>query len=198
MPTGYTAKLMEKGQSFPEFVMTCARSFGALITMRDDPMDAEIPEKFEPSPYYKNALADAHAEFARLRDMSPEEQLAYGEKAKADTIAKEIEWLARDTEENVRLQMMEARVKEWEPPTPEHVELKNFMLQQLDISKRDTGYIKRYLAEAQAKEPMQYYRDALAKAERSIKYHTEEMAKEQERMEGRTEWVRQLRESLKN
>lgn len=44
MPTGYTADLMEKGMEFKPFVLQCARAFGALITMRDDSLDAPSPK----------------------------------------------------------------------------------------------------------------------------------------------------------
>ena len=44
MPTGYTYDLYDgKDIEFPDFVMKCARAFGALIEIRDDPMDAAIP-----------------------------------------------------------------------------------------------------------------------------------------------------------
>jgi hypothetical protein len=35
MPTGYTDKIKD-GISFEEFVLSCARQFGACISMRDD------------------------------------------------------------------------------------------------------------------------------------------------------------------
>jgi hypothetical protein len=35
MPTGYTAELIEKGMEFNDFVLTCARAFGACIELRD-------------------------------------------------------------------------------------------------------------------------------------------------------------------
>ena len=50
MPIGYTSKLHDGDQPFNEFIMSCARAFGALVTMRDDPNDAPIPE-FEVSEY---------------------------------------------------------------------------------------------------------------------------------------------------
>ena len=36
MPTGYTDKIKD-GITFKEYAMGCARAFGALITMRDNP-----------------------------------------------------------------------------------------------------------------------------------------------------------------
>lgn len=49
--------------TFPEFAMRCARNFGALIMMRDEPLDAPIPEKFEPSGYYKKEYEKAKAAY---------------------------------------------------------------------------------------------------------------------------------------
>lgn len=48
MPTGYTADVQSgKVTDFAEYAMNCARAFGALVLMRDDPSDADIPERFE-------------------------------------------------------------------------------------------------------------------------------------------------------
>lgn len=67
MPTGYTAKLHNgEEQTFPEFVMSCARAFGALITMRDDPADAEIPDEFKPSDYHVRELEKARERLSEV------------------------------------------------------------------------------------------------------------------------------------
>jgi len=87
MPTGYTAKLMESGQTFQDFVMQCARAFGACVMMRDDPMDAPIPERFEPSDYNVKRLAEAKAELVKLQAMTNDEKIAFGESKKAESIA---------------------------------------------------------------------------------------------------------------
>ncbi len=91
---------------------------------------------------------------------------------------------------------MAAQVKAWNPPTDDHRELKNFMSQQINISKIDLGYIQNFLAEATEKPATAYYVAAVSEAAQSIKYNTEENAKEIERANGRTEWVRQLRASI--
>lgn len=41
MPTGYTDAIKD-GISFNQFILSCARAFGALITMRDEP--SSVPE----------------------------------------------------------------------------------------------------------------------------------------------------------
>lgn len=54
MPTGYTSPLYEgKEISFEQFALRCARNFGALVMMREEPLDTPIPEKFNPCEYCK-------------------------------------------------------------------------------------------------------------------------------------------------
>ena len=60
MPTGYTAKIAD-GQTFEEFILSCARAFGALVEMRDEPADAPIPEEFKPSAYHTTQIGVARA-----------------------------------------------------------------------------------------------------------------------------------------
>lgn len=63
MPTGYTVEVTDGTVTeLRPFIMKLARGMGALVTMRDHPMDAEIPEKFEPSDYHKVKLAEAQEE----------------------------------------------------------------------------------------------------------------------------------------
>ena len=40
MPTGYTAIIEDDPNcTFEQYLMRCARAFGATVTMRDDPLD---------------------------------------------------------------------------------------------------------------------------------------------------------------
>lgn len=196
MPTGYTAELMEKGMEFKPFVLQCARAFRALIEMRDDPMDAEIPEKFEPDDYNIKGLARATQEHQRLQGMTDEEKIAFGIQAKEEDVISYQKSLARATAENERLDGMARQVKAWIPPTSDHEGLKQFMLDQIDISMNDLPYAKKNIQEAEERSPMFYYASAVSSAEWGVKYHIKEGNKEQERAESRTEWVKQLRMSL--
>lgn len=196
MPTGYTATLMEKGQTFETFVMTCARAFGALINMRDDPLNAPIPKKFEPSKHYVDSLAAAQQEAGRLARFSKVRQLDFGAKKRTERIKQTKGWIAKETLENKRIDGMVAKVTGWMPPTTEHEELKTFMLQQLKISRNSVGYNMLELAKAKDRTAMDYYQLALGEAERNITYYEEQLQKEIERAGTRTEWVAQLRKSL--
>jgi hypothetical protein len=67
MPTGYTAAVADGTiTEFPDFAMQCARAFGTLVLMRDEPQDAAIPEKFEPAGRDKGAMLFHESKFALI------------------------------------------------------------------------------------------------------------------------------------
>src|SRR5438128_1642271 len=71
MPTGYTAELHDKGQSFEEFVWTCARAFGGLLHMREDDLNAPLRLHAEEGRNYgAETLKEEQAELERLRKLS--------------------------------------------------------------------------------------------------------------------------------
>lgn len=73
MPSGYTSDIYEgKDISGKDFILKCARAFGATIMMRDEPLDKEIPV-FEPSTYYIEVLEKAKNELEKYKKMSTEE-----------------------------------------------------------------------------------------------------------------------------
>ncbi len=194
MPTGYTAELMEKGETFKAFIMRCARFF--IVTMRDDSMDTPIPKKFEPSDYYAKQIEESKEELIKLQAMNDEEKLIFGKAEKDADIKQKEERLAKEQAENKRLMDMEAQIKAWIPPTLEHKGLRDFMLDQIKISKHDLTYVNKYLMEAKEKSTLAYYIVALSESVRNIQYYTEENVKENERINGRNEWIRKLRESI--
>jgi len=96
MPTGYTAAVQDGTiKTLSEYAMSCARAFGATITMRDEPSDAVIPDEFTPSPYHKDAIVRAKEDIDAWSEMTEvQRDEAYGEyclqvsKDYQDTIAK--------------------------------------------------------------------------------------------------------------
>lgn len=196
MPTGYTAKLMEQGQTFEEFVLTCARAFGALVMMRDESPDAPIPEAFEPSDYYALSVAGAKERLAELRAMTPAEQDAWAEAKRAEGITYHDDCIKRYREQNARLADMAARVSKWQPPTPDHQDMKTFMLDQISISKEETGYHEVAKAQLAAKSPAQIYTDALVEATQSLARSEKNEREEIDRVNKRNAWVKALRDSL--
>lgn len=200
MPTGYAATLVEKGQTFQEFALTCARAFGACIEMREEPLDVPIPDEFTSSAltYHQGRIASAKEELQRLAAMTPEQQLAFGEGRKREEVRLAENYLAKNRAENERLMNMRAKVEAWTPPTDNHQGVKVFMLEQIGLSLNDCQYAADRLKQAEAADPMGIYTSALEVAKRDIAYHTKEASTDQERAVGRTQWVRDLRASLQD
>ena len=195
MPTGYTAKLVQSGQTFQEFVMTCARAFGALITLRDD-MTGTIPEKFEQTDYYEKKIRESRDKLSHLYEMDKEAMERHGETLKNEEITNYKKYIQNITKENRRLGAMKVQVKNWIPPTPDHVELKNFMLQQIEISKTDLQYYQDALQIAESTSVQKYFWDSLSKCTNDIKYSIEENLKEIERVNNKNKWLKELRDSI--
>lgn len=197
MPTGYTAELMEKGQSFETFVMGCARAFGACIMMRDNPSDTPIPDEFKPSEYHRNSLDKHIAEASRLEAMTNQERIRYGTEKRDAAIKRYREYLQKYDDENARLLEMKAKVLNWPPPSSDHAELKKFMLQQIEVSMNKGDYWKEEIAKMEVAAPYEIYAAAAEDEYRGIEYARNEHREELKRTASRNNWIRLLRESLK-
>jgi len=194
MPSGYTSEIAN-GITFERFALGCARAFGALIIMRDDPKDAPIPEAFEPSPHYAQWLRAAEAERDRLREMTNDQIRDAAAQAHKTAHAK---WKKRKAErEDLRqkYETMLAQARAYVPPSPEHVEFKNFMVSQIEQSIA-FDCDKRWDNEPQPVDHMEWHRKQTEEAVRKVAQYAEEHAKEIERTNQRNTWIRLLRESL--
>jgi hypothetical protein len=171
---------------------------GACITMRDDSLDTPIPVKFEPSDYHLKALQDAVDALCEQDKMTTEEAWNESRRKCRATIRKGIEGMKKQQELRKKYEDMLAQVNAWVPPSPDHVEFKKFMIQQITSSIEWDCNGDYYLRESVAK-PLsgkKYLREMKERAVRDIVYHNEENKKEIERAADRTRWVNQLRDSL--
>jgi len=199
MPTGYTAQLCKEEQSFEEFALDCARNFGATITMRDEPRYTPIP-KFEASTYHKDALLLAEKEKARLDSLSIEEWEVAAKKDLESKRIASIAYIEKQDKVKLRLLKMKQKVEDWRPPSGDHINMREFMLSQLETTMKYDGNSERE-QEALAAMPSEPDYSAWAANTRfinskSIKYHEEQYAEELERTEERNKWVSQLKDSL--
>ena len=135
MVTGYTAPVaFGDVTEFKEFALLCARAFGALFDLKEEPLDVPIPEKFEPSSTnWESALLNEERVFW-LRKLSPEEVEEEWLKDKSRRAKKREEHAAKVAKENERLRAMLRKVEAWEVPSPHHSGLKVFMKEQLEMS----------------------------------------------------------------
>lgn len=195
MPNGYTATLHAQAQDFDEFVLGCARAFGALIEMRDLPSDAPIPDQLAISPHYEQRVETARARLAELGEMTALEieVAAAAAHHRANTAWTDVQMSKVATE--ARYRDMYAQVAQWNPPSPDHVELKEFMLEQLARS------IEWDCSLSQWKEPLpvpptEWHRGETRRAGEELEQAVAGLKAEQERVAGRNQWVKQLRQAL--
>ncbi len=205
MPSGYTAPIVEKNLTFKQFVMLCARAFGACISMRDDSLDAEIPEKIEPmSTYHKDQLAKSKEELETLLAITTKKaKEQWAKKRLKQEIATTKKYKKEDDkrDDSNKYQAMLEKVIAWTPPSEDHRELKKFMENQIkETIKFDSHstYWSDQLAalERKLENPLAYFNERVEKVKQDIKYHTEHWQKEVEQAERATRWLQQLRESL--
>lgn len=197
MPTGYTAAIADD-ITFNDFVMSCARGMGALVMMRDEPMDAPIPERFEPSDYHTKKIAEAAAALDRLTGMTEAEAEQAANDAHEAAIAAQAAAIQRNDTLREKYRAMLAKVEAWQSPSEDHDGFKKFMVEQITGS-IDLDCDNRYYRKQKHTKltGAKWRTQEEAKARKNIAYHEAENAKEIERTEARNTWLRQLRESLK-
>lgn len=196
MPTGYTSDIYAgKKVSFQEFALNCARAFGALIELRDSPRDAKIPNEFKPSDYHTKELKEANKKLNQAQEFSDTEIGVLAKQDYEKSLESYNEYKQKGLELKGRYEEMLTHVEAYQAPSPDHIEFKNFMVEQLKNSiKYDTNY---HGERPNLKTPEEWRKDEIKSATWSINYHSEEHAKEVEWCAEKTEWVRKLKESLK-
>lgn len=196
MPSGYTADIYEgKEVKGTDFILKCARAFGAAVTMREEGLDVEIREV---------VYDDWHLERAKRS----EEKLAIAKAMSHDEIEAMLESKYQlqltSYEENIeRRKAMRERyartlfeVDQWQPPSAEHAKLKEFARSQLlESMAYDCGvdYFEpptRQTVEEWKKTEIAYLKkDIIASKTRSDEQRAE--------VDKRNKWIRDLKESLK-
>jgi len=207
MPSGYTAPIAEKNLTFPQFAMLCARAFGACISMRDDPLDAPIPEKVEPmSTYHKEHIAKSEEELKTLLAIkTKKDKEAWAKRKLKREIATAKKYKEDDEKKNdmSKYKAMLEQVRDWTPPTTDHEDFKKFMIDQLDQTIRFDGSGSTYWSDQleslkkKLDDPLAYFNEEVQKARDEVEYHKRHWAEDLARAENATRWLRNLRDSLK-
>lgn len=194
MPTGYTCVITENPEiTFAQFALRCARAFGALIEMRDDPLDAAVPTEFEEDEWHLRELLKAEARARELEVMTLEQASEQNDIAHAGHLKSWLEAQKRYDEENALYRAMLSKVEAWTPPTKDHEGLKKFMAEQITVSMHTYEWEKPTKGT-----PQEWLNQARERAARDVAYHAEHWKKERENVTQRTAWVRDLRASLSN
>jgi hypothetical protein len=194
MPTGYTASIKD-GVSFKEFASQCARAFGALVELRDEPLSSKLPDEIKVSDYYLRQIRDTTAELEALENipLKDAEEKAQTEYKAAIAHNKEYAESKKDLKKKYNAMLKDACA--WTPPSKDHQGLKDFMIEQLKES------IRVDCSDYAPNEPIlltgeQWLYKKQQSLKKSLNYHIAEYGKEQTRTAERNEWIRQLKESL--
>ena len=195
MPTGYTAELNDGKQvTFPEFAMKCARAFGALVEMRDDSLDAPIPDEFHPSNYHLDSIETAKKHLGEVKKWSNVRAEREAKKAFNDEVRSNKEHDEKNMQAGRAYITMLKQAGKWVPPTKDHEGLKSFMIEQLAESLQfDCLHAQTMPQRLSGK---QFQTQRIKSLRWDIAYHTEKHADEMRRAREKSEWVRDLRHSL--
>lgn len=198
MPTGYTAPIAD-GITFKEYAMGCARAFGALIMMRDEPQNAEIPEAFKASTYHKDAIEKAAMELKELLAMDHAIAAAKAKESHQKHIDYHTEAIAKDEALAAKYKAMLAEVEAYESPSPDHDNFKKFMADQITESIKfdcSLNYHREAIESAKLMSGAEWILSEKRRLDDSMEYHKREHQKELDRTNERSEWVKKLRDSL--
>ena len=204
MPTGYTSYIKDgKITSGKEFLKLCTRAFGIAIDLKEESLDVPTPSHFEPHPYYEKAYKDSLSSREKAYSMTFEEVKEdiiskYNDnKGRAEKILEEYK------DEDKKYLKVREEVEKWNPPTPEHENLKKFCLEQIDMSLNTTLY---EWCEKDINKELDTSEDTIRKYIDNLKDYADEKLKrayknwqeELRRVEEKNLWMRQFLDSLEN
>jgi hypothetical protein len=198
MPTGYTWGVSNGSiTSEKEYILQCARAFGATIMMRDEPLSTPIPDEFPLSSYHSEKLNQLNVELEEVNKLSDAEIEERIELENWNAIESNKRYRNENEVENKRYEDMLIKVNEWNPPTEEHVSLKKFCIDQIiESTKWQTDLDKFYPLEIPKLNPEEWKINRIERINKDILYHTRHHEEEVARTKNRNVWIQQLRESL--
>lgn len=205
--TGYTNELVEKNLDFPEFAKLCARSFGALVMMRDEPLDAKIVKDVEANDFYKKEITRKEKQLKKLLELkNPAEAIKFAKneiKNKINEIEKFSDEEKERREKNAKiLEKTLEKARDYNPQSEKHIEFKKFVVDQLESSLNyEIGTKNYYAGEVQylkdsLETPIEYLANRIDTLRKEISYHKEKEEEEIKRTNERNLWINQLFESL--
>lgn len=134
MPTGYTCGVKSgEVRDLKDYMLKCARGFGALVHMKDDGLSVVIKPK-EVNSYYLRRLNEVQEKYKNFLEMSDEEIQKEIDENHNRVAKRKVEGLKNLIIEKQRYLEMLDKVQKWNPPTENHKKLKEFAVEQLTCS----------------------------------------------------------------
>lgn len=196
MPTGYTCKVQDGSVvELKDYILGCARQFGALVHMREDGKDVDIRYR-EVSDYHLEELNKAYARLKEVKIITDDEIQNKIDENYDENIKSMNRMLKNKKDSQKKYSDMIEKVNNWNPPTKEHNNLKEFALKQLRDS-IDWDCDLTYINQEIKKETISQYREGMVKyCLRDIEYHSNSYKKELEAAEEANKWIDDLVNSL--
>jgi hypothetical protein len=196
MPTGYTSDLYDlKPVTRNEFILKCARAFGATIEQRDDPLSVLPKPRIARTEYMDSNILRAKRERREAVQWTKEEAIAQAKKKNDESLAYWEEANKKALARRRNYERILAEVDAWTPPTPDHVELKNFMIDQLRSS---IEWDCKMYDPPTPTTGEEYRHSVMQQADRDVEYYTKERQAEIDRASGSNGWITSLYNSLEN
>jgi hypothetical protein len=197
MPTGYTSDIYDgKDISGKEFLMLCARAFGATIMMRDDDLKTPIPENFEINSYYSTNLDKAKKELELYESMALNDAETLSKEEYNNNEVYRMNQIEKIMQMSKRYQTVLDFLLNWNPPTDDHDNLKKFAIEQIKDSMEFDCEVSYYSTPSKLLSGQEWLDEKIENLKDDVKRYEEDLEKEKDRVNGRNLWVKQLRESL--
>ena len=210
MATGYTQQIINGEVKTPkEFLHLCLRNFGVCYSMRDEPLNSqrdytESIKKWNQSSidYHINALENAKKEYERITNLSDDD--LYKRYVKEFTnnrkyCQKELDNIMNH---NATYKLFYDAIKNWNC-SAEFNNIKDFALNQIDISKDSGDYYKDVLSqEMLTKEEFisnnKYKEELLKNAKQGIDYHQEQLDNTIKKMNDELTFYENFKKEIEN
>lgn len=200
MPSGYTSDIYDgKDVSLRDFILTCARGMGFLLPMRDDSRNAEIPKRFDPSPYHRQELEKFIAKLSELDSLTSRQIRERARKNYQREVCRFEDYKRENESRRDRYQAMLLSVRSWDHPK-ELDGLFDLMIEQIEKSTRfdvnDEIGISEWWPEPHRKTGDEWLRYQIKSLIGYIAYHSKQYIAEIERTEERNRYLDLLWTSL--
>lgn len=198
MPTGYTSKIKE-GYTFKEYAMDCARAFGALVDMRDY-QDMEIPTEILPSEFYYDSVTRSKAKLKDLEAVSGDDITAQYYESQEDRSKECLSIIEKNNKQRLLYVKMIADVEAYVPPTADHRNHKDFMLEQINMcmEETDNSYWNSGTNRPNStnEDILKWHEKRIEAARQSIANDEKYLQEEIDRCATRTKWICGLTEAV--
>lgn len=196
MPTGYTADVAKGKIEFNDFVLNCAKAFGALISMRNESTNAKIPVELLVDQYYYDSVNDSTKILNSWLVLTDKEKLKYVEKEYDEKIKQNYSYSKEQKIQYENYCAMLDKVNKWSPPSEDHTKLKEFMIEQLENSIKFDCYGIHDKPPTKTPNWNTLIKSKTEALKGSRDYSKKSLEKEIENIKTKNLWISQLRSSL--